>query len=322
MDTVPPVPIAPALPMTPPELVGEPALPTPPPAPELGLPATVPELAPVRPADGAPPALLAVPPLCFADASAAPLRAVSNAPPEHPTKNDIPAIDAGVANRLIIARICQQTGLGFKYRPGSAPPLTCARVAAGHRHKGRFKMGVMGRPPELPDHSLSAKWYSQAPTHSVPPPSLRPPPPPIGHPGWSLLLGSVAGALGGFVGLLAAQFAAFVGHSRFDFVAASRGVVKRVALGHEFVGSAFVLPVVAGAVLGALLGFLSRRLLRVLPRLLFFSLLLPTISIFVYAIVMRRFAPTAANMLPFGPIAIASLVYGSFLAVVSPIQRS
>jgi hypothetical protein len=154
----------------------------------------------------------------------------------------------------------------------------------------------------------------------VPPPSISPPPPPppIGHPGWSSLLGSIAGGLGGFVALLAAQFIAYVGHLRFDLVSASRAFVVRVLQGHEFPGAAFVFPVVGGAVLGATLGYLSRRLLRVLPRLLFFSLFLPILTIFFYAIVIRRFAPGLADSLPFAPLAFGSLVYGSFIAVVAP----
>jgi hypothetical protein len=173
----------------------------------------------------------------------------------------------------------------------------------------------------LPDPSLSAKWYSDDPRYSVPPPSLQPPPPqPIGDPTWSTLLGAVAGGLGGFMMLLAAQFVAYMQHSKYDFVVLSASAAKRVAMGKVFPGQAFVLPVVCGVVLGALLGYMSRRLIRVVPRLLFFGLLLPIITIFVHAFVIRRLAPGVAETLPFGPLAVGALVYGVFLAVVSPLR--
>jgi hypothetical protein len=120
--------------------------------------------------------------------------------------------------------------------------------------------------------------------------------------------------------LLAAQFVAFVQHSRYDFVVLSGSLAKRVAMGRDFPGQAFVLPVAGGVVLGAVLGYLSRRLIRVVPRLLFFGLLLPIIAIFVHAFVVRRLAPGVAETLPFGPVAAAALVYGVFLAVVSPLR--
>lgn len=120
--------------------------------------------------------------------------------------------------------------------------------------------------------------------------------------------------------LLAAQFIAFVQHSGYDFVALSGSAAKRVAMGRAFPGQAFVLPVVAGIALGVVLGFLSRRLLRVVPRLMFFGLLLPIVWIFVHAIVLRRLAPGVAQSLPFAPAAVGAFVYGTFLAVVAPIR--
>jgi hypothetical protein len=120
--------------------------------------------------------------------------------------------------------------------------------------------------------------------------------------------------------LLAAQFVVFMQHSKYDFIVLSGSLAKRVTMGREFPGQAFVLPVVGGLILGALLGYLSRRLIRVVPRLLFFGLLLPVIAIFVHAFVVRRLAPGVAETLPFGPFALGALVYGVFLAVVSPLR--
>ncbi len=155
----------------------------------------------------------------------------------------------------------------------------------------------------------------------MPPPSLRPPPPPpIGDPLWSAVLGGVAGALGGFVMLLAAQFVAFMMHERVDFVRASERFAVSLLHGRTFPGVAFVLPVVAGAAVGVVLGYLSRRLLRVLPRLLFFCLLLPILLLFVLAVVAGRGAPAASGSVPLSPLVAGALVYATFLAVVSPLR--
>lgn len=134
------------------------------------------------------------------------------------------------------------------------------------------------------------------------------------------MLGAFAGGLGGFVMLLAAQFVAYLGRSRFDFVLGSERLVARLVGGHVFPGAAFALPVVGGTVMGALLGFLSRRLLRILPRLLFFCLFLPILLLFVQAIVIRRFAPALEQSVPLGPLAAGTVVYAIFVAVVSPIR--
>jgi NhaP-type Na+/H+ or K+/H+ antiporter len=120
--------------------------------------------------------------------------------------------------------------------------------------------------------------------------------------------------------LLSAQFIVFMQHSRIDFVAASRSLAKRAAMGREFAGQGFVLPIVTGIVLGAVLGYLSRRLIRIFPRLVFFCSLLPILWIFVHAFVLRRFAPSLAETLPFGPLAAGAVVYGIFLAVAAPVR--
>jgi hypothetical protein len=118
--------------------------------------------------------------------------------------------------------------------------------------------------------------------------------------------------------LLTAEFVAFLAHSRYDYVALSGSLAKRVTLGREFAGQPFVLPVIAGVVLGALLGYLSRRLVRIAARLIFFCSLLPIVAIFVYAFVVRRLAPGVAESLPFAPVACGAIVYGIFLAVAAP----
>jgi len=120
--------------------------------------------------------------------------------------------------------------------------------------------------------------------------------------------------------LLTTEYVAYLGHSRFDFVVASERLAARLFGGLRFPGVAFVLPVIAGAALGALLGFMSRRLLRILPRLLFFCLFLPILLLFVQAIIVRRVAPGVEESMPLGPLAAGTIVYAIFIAVVSPVR--
>lgn len=134
------------------------------------------------------------------------------------------------------------------------------------------------------------------------------------------MLGGVAGALGGFVMLLAAQYVAFMRHERVDFVRASERLAVSLLHSQGFPGAAFAVPVGAGAALGVVLGYLSRRLLRVLPRLLFFCLLLPILLLAALAVVVARVGPGAAGSVPLSPLFAGALVYATFLAVVSPLR--
>jgi ABC-type dipeptide/oligopeptide/nickel transport system permease subunit len=122
--------------------------------------------------------------------------------------------------------------------------------------------------------------------------------------------------------LLSAQFVVYMAHLRVDLVASSRAAATRLSLGHEFPLAAFVLPIAGGALIGALLGYATRRLVRVLPRLVFFCFSLPVLWVFVRALVIQRYAPWLAGTLPFGPLAVGAFVYATFLAVVAPIRSS
>jgi hypothetical protein len=73
-----------------------------------------------------------------------------------------------------------------------------------------------------------------------------------------------------------------------------------------------------GAMLGAPLGLMSRRLLRLVPRVLFFTLLVSALWIFFRALVIGKVAPELAAELPFGPLLVGSIMYGVCLAVVAP----
>jgi hypothetical protein len=73
-----------------------------------------------------------------------------------------------------------------------------------------------------------------------------------------------------------------------------------------------------GAILGAPLGLMSRRLLRIVPRLLFFTLLMSALWLFVRALVIGKMAAELAVELPFGPLLVGFVMYAVCIAVVSP----
>jgi hypothetical protein len=163
-------------------------------------------------------------------------------------------------------------------------------------------------------------WFATEVVHSVPPPSLAPPPPapePVGLIGSSLRYGAISGAAGGVIMLLTVQLALSLPRSSIDAVRLLGGVSAELGI---TVGDprlhGLVLATAAGAMLGAALGFVTRRLLRVLPRVLFFSLLMPMLWLFVQTAVLGRFAPTLT--LPFGPFAVGSLIYAVCLAIAVP----
>jgi NhaP-type Na+/H+ or K+/H+ antiporter len=77
-----------------------------------------------------------------------------------------------------------------------------------------------------------------------------------------------------------------------------------------------------GAILGAALGFLTRRLIRLLPRMLFFSMFMPALWLCVHSLVLTRVSPTLAAALPAAAPLIGALGYGLCVAIVRPVTRS
>ena len=162
-------------------------------------------------------------------------------------------------------------------------------------------------------------WYAQAPVQSHPP-TMRPPPPDFGgHPGWSAWLGALTGGLGGVVMIIVAQSILDVRRSNID-------VVRLLGRGAEHVFVRFadarlggiVVAAAIGAMLGAPLGLMTRRLLRIAPRLLFFTLLMPALWLFVRTLVIERLAAGLGSELPFGPLLFGSVVYGACIAIAAP----
>jgi len=75
-----------------------------------------------------------------------------------------------------------------------------------------------------------------------------------------------------------------------------------------------------GAALGVPLGYLARGALRILPRLVFFSISMPVLWLFVQALVIGRLSQSLAKQLPFGPLLAGALVYGACVAILRPIR--
>jgi hypothetical protein len=113
---------------------------------------------------------------------------------------------------------------------------------------------------------------------------------------WSALSGAVGGAIG-------------------SIVAAAAGVTLHVpAASHPH--PAWALLAVVAVVLGAAFGRVTRRLTRVLPRILFGAVAAVTLCLVFYAFVLARVAPGAAASIPFGTSALGALLYGACIGAM------
>jgi hypothetical protein len=147
-------------------------------------------------------------------------------------------------------------------------------------------------------------------------PAVREPVP--GDLGRSAFAGGAAGAFGGVIALGAA--CAVLDRARLV-------EEVRVALGYASslsvtVGSLWLrvgVAAIAGMLLGAALGGLTRRLHGRLGRLVFGAVLVPTLWIAVDAFALVRFAPRLAALVPFLPGLVAALVFGICATLVRPI---
>ena len=163
-------------------------------------------------------------------------------------------------------------------------------------------------------------WFAQPPVPSRPPPSIAPPASvAIASAASSACLGTLSGALGGVIMLIVTQSVLGLRHPSLDLVRDLGGTAARAlgAFSDPRVGGV-VSAAVVGALLGAPLGFMARRLLRIVPRLLFFTLLLPMLWLFVRALVIGKMAAGVAGELPFAPLLVGWVAYGICLAVVVP----
>jgi hypothetical protein len=125
-----------------------------------------------------------------------------------------------------------------------------------------------------------------------------------GDPVWSPLAGALAGALAAVLAFALVQWRVDPAH--FTFAAQSLPALGASAL--------------AGALAGAVLGRLTRRLFPIVPRILFHSVLVPSLCIVVYAFGLSRYAPHVVQAVPFVTSVLGAAMFGVIVALVPPIR--
>jgi hypothetical protein len=133
------------------------------------------------------------------------------------------------------------------------------------------------------------------------------------------LLSGLAGGIGGVAMLLVAR-ALMLRQGSLDPAVAlgDRIAVHSQGVPAHLVGMGIAAAI--GAVIGAILGRFTWRVGRVLPRLLFFAILAPTVWLFAQVFLIGRMQKDAVSMLPAGPFLMGSLAYALCLAIL-PVLR-
>jgi hypothetical protein len=161
-----------------------------------------------------------------------------------------------------------------------------------------------------------SSWMDAVDAGELETPAMREPVP--GDFARSVFAGGVAGALGGVIALGAAC-AVF---DRARLVEQTRVAVGYASSLSVTAGSLWLrvgCAVIAGMLLGAALGGLTRRLHGRLGRLVFGAVLVPALWIAVDAFALVRFAPRLAAFVPFLPGLVAAVVFGICATLVRPI---
>jgi hypothetical protein len=125
-----------------------------------------------------------------------------------------------------------------------------------------------------------------------------------GHPVWSPLAAALAGALAAVLAFALVQW-------RVDPAHFALGAQSPRALGAS---------ALAGALMGAVFGRLTRRLFPIVPRILFHGVLTPSLCIVVYAFGFSRYAPHLAQAVPFVASLLGAATFGVIVALVPPIR--
>ena len=220
----------------------------------------------------------------------------------------------GVAPTWIVGAIINGTSCLPEHQAANDSLSGVSHMTSNDGRDGRPSLEI-ARPSDF-----ERGWFAQSPVPSWPPPSIAPPASvAIASAASSAGLGTLSGALGGVIMLIVTQSVLVVRHSNVDLVRGLGGMAAHAlgAFSDPRVGGV-VSAAVTGALLGAPLGFMARRLLRIVPRLLFFTLLLPILWLFVRALIIGKVAAGTAVELPFAPLLVGWVVYGICVAVVAP----
>lgn len=137
---------------------------------------------------------------------------------------------------------------------------------------------------------------------------------------YSMLLGGVAGSFGGAAMMLVARAMLFRSGSSLDPATALGERVHLAGSPPEVVGLG--LAVAIGAVIGVVLGRSTWRVTRVVPRILFFSILMPIVWLFAQVFLIGHMSRDHVSAVPFVPFLVGSLAYAFFVAVIPAIRRS
>lgn len=130
--------------------------------------------------------------------------------------------------------------------------------------------------------------------------------------------GAMAGAVAGPAMLAVANALSHKAHHALDLPVLLGRVARAPAAYAHFVG--FTIAVAIGALLGALFAGFTRRLRSFAPMIAFGIVTAFATWTALHGLVLARFAPWLAKMLPYGPMVISSMVFGALLALQVPIR--
>jgi hypothetical protein len=139
---------------------------------------------------------------------------------------------------------------------------------------------------------------------------------------YATFFGMGAGGLGGAAMLFVARtFAQSRGYA-MDPAAALGGKLPFHIAGVTPDLAGFGAAVVLGAVVGAILGRATWRIGRIVPRVLFFSILIPVVWLFAQIFLIGRMRPDSVSAVPAGPLLLGSLAYALCMALLPAFRRS
>jgi len=129
------------------------------------------------------------------------------------------------------------------------------------------------------------------------------------------LLGALGGVLGGAGMLFVARAMMLHRGAPVDPSAAlGEPLAVRLSVAPQFVG--FALAALSGLVVGGMLGRFTFRVMRVVPRVLFFSILIPAVWLCAQVFIVGHASRAIVAALPFAPFLVGSLVFALCVAIV------